>query len=397
MKLKKCLVCSHNKLSEFTNLGIHPLADTFVKNIEINKKIPSEKLICNFCKKCSHMQLKFKINADKRYNFVDYSYTSANSKVSRNYLKNYFFFIKGIKKKVKNIAEIGANDGYLISKFNKNIRKVCFEPSRHMDKILKKKNIINIKKFFEKVKIKKDQYLHKYFDLVIANNVLNHSDNPNKFFQNINRVLNINGIASIEVPYAPWMVKNKKFDLIYHEHVNYFSINSLNILCKKNNLFINKILFPKYHGKMIRIIISKNNLDYKIPKIILHYEKNIFKHKENFNKFIIKFKNRFLSKLKKIKNKKNNNIIVGISASTKANTFLNFLKLSGSEISCMTENSIFKIGKFTPQSFIEIKSDSFLKKITNKNIYVFFPTWNISSFLKKKILNLNKKIQFINV
>jgi len=396
MKLKKCLVCSNTFLLEFTELGRHPLADSFIKKKDVSKKIPSERLTCNFCKICNHLQLKYIIKANKRYNFVDYSYTSSNSKISRDHLNSYYSFLTKEKSKIQNIAEIGANDGYLISRFKKNVKKICFEPSDHMDNILREKKLQNIKTFFENTK---KNYLDKfknYFDLVIANNVVNHSDNPNKFFLNLKKILKEDGLISIEVPYAPWMIKKNKFDLIYHEHINYFSIKSFITLCLKNKLFINKILFPNYHGKMTRLLISKKNIHYKIPLEILNYEKNIFKYKHKFNHFIKKLKKKFLKKINLIKKNKQN-IVIGVGASTKANTFINFMEFDNKKINFMTDSSRFKIGKYTPKSLIEIKQDIFLKKIKNKNIYLFFPTWNISSYLKKKIIKLNRKIKFINV
>jgi len=265
-----------------------------------------------------------------------------------------------------------------------------------MNKILNKKKITNIKNFFEKITKKNLKKFKDFFNVIIANNVLNHSDNPMKFFKNIKHLLTKDGIAFVEVPYSPWMVKEKKFDLIYHEHINYFSINSLMLLCKKNSLYIKKIVFPTYHGKMLRAIISKRKSNYKVEEKCLEYEKNLIQYKIEFNKYLRRLKKNFLKKIYNIKINPEN-IIVGIGASTKANTFLNFLELTNKHINFMTDGSKFKIGKMTPKSFIKIKDDKSLKLIKNKKIYVFFPTWNISNFLKKKVLLLNKKIKILNV
>lgn len=208
--------------------------------------------------------------------------------------------------------------------------------------------------------------------------------------------MNEKGFAAIEIPYAPWMIKNNKFDLIYHEHISYFSLKSIKKLSKKNNLFIKKIIFPNYHGKMLRVILSKQNTHYRIANKFILYEKKLIKYKNIFNNFINMLKIKFNKKINIIKKNKNN-LIVGIGASTKANTFLNFLELDYNKIDFMTDASKFKINKFTPKSFIKIKNDNFLKKIFNKKIYVFFPTWNINTYLKKKIKSLNKNIRIIDV
>jgi hypothetical protein len=155
-------------------------------------------------------------------------------------------------------------------------------------------------------------------------------------------------------------------------------------------------MFPNYHGKMIRIFISTKNNNYK-NKIINHEKKFFNSYKNNFTKFnlkIINIKNDFNKKINKIISEANK-VIIGIGASAKANTFLNYMNLDNSKVDYMSDNSKYKVGKYTPGSKIKIISDEDIKKITNKKIYVFFPTWNIKSFLKKKIKKNNKNIIFL--
>ena len=72
-----------------------------------------------------------------------------------------------------------------------------------------------------------------FFDLIIANNVLNHSNNPIDFIKGVSKLLSKNGIFVFELPYWYNLVKEKKFDQIYHEHVSYLTIKSSYNLLKK--------------------------------------------------------------------------------------------------------------------------------------------------------------------
>jgi SAM-dependent methyltransferase len=394
MKLLKCNICFSNEVILFTNLGKHPPADTFLKKKQLDLKIPEKELSCYFCKKCFHIQLKNKISLEQKYNAVEYSYTSGNSKISQEYLRSYYRKISFYKK--KRILEIGANDGLLIEKFKNKNKVYSVEPSKFMHNLLIRKGILSINKYFEKINKETLAKFKKKFDLILANNVLNHSHNPRKFFYNLKKIISNNGTAIIEVPYSPWMIRNCKFDLIYHEHVNYFCLHSLSYLINKSKLSIKKILLPNYHGKMIRVFISSQKKNYNNK--LFEYEKKFFNnYKSNFKKFNLKLlniKRIFNEKIKKIQNEKNK-IIIGIGASAKANTFLNYLKLNNSKIDYMSDNSKYKIGKYTPGTKIKIISDKDLKKIKKKKIYIFFPTWNIKKFLKKKIKNINKNINFL--
>jgi len=198
----------------------------------------------------------------------------------------------------------------------------------------------------------------------------------------------------MEVPYMPWMIEKKKFELIYLEHVNYLMVRSILYLCKITNLYIEQIKFAFYHGRMIRVVISKIKSKNNFERILLrernHFRK-LIKIKE-FTKNIYKRKINFLAKIKKLKvNPKCK--IVAIGASAKTNSLLNFFNLNHKYINFITDNSKEKIGKYIINKKIPIKTDRSIKY--HRNIYVFFPTWNISDFMKKKLIKINKNINFI--
>ena len=121
------------------------------------------------------------------------------------------------------------------------------------------------------------------FDVVIANNVLNHSNEPFEFVNSVENILNKKGYFIFEVPYWLNLVKKKQFDQIYHEHINYFTIKSIQYLLKKTKLSITSVESTEYHGGSLRVfcqknIIKKNN----IVKKFLEDEKNI-----NYSKFLL--------------------------------------------------------------------------------------------------------------
>ena len=146
-------------IKKIIDLGRHPLADSFLKKnqIKLEKK---EKLECFINIKTKKIFLKSKFPANYRYNNVDYSYTSSNSRLSREHWENFRNIVeKKYKIKNKKILEIGSNDGYLLSKFQKNNKVLGIDSSATMVKIAKNKNVPSIKKVFNKktsIKIKKN-------------------------------------------------------------------------------------------------------------------------------------------------------------------------------------------------------------------------------------------------
>ena len=106
------------------------------------------------------------------------------------------------------------------------------------------------------------------FDLIVANNVFNHSDKPKDFLKGVQNTLNNNGVFVFELPYWLDSVLSKKFDQVYHEHVTYFNFKMISNLIKKTNLHILKIQKVNYHGGSIRVFLKKSNsfnpLSYKM-------------------------------------------------------------------------------------------------------------------------------------
>ncbi len=391
----KCNVCNSKKIKKIFNLGKHTPADTFLSNKDINLPIDEVDLSCYFCDNCLNIQLKKTINQNTKYNLTDYSYSSSNSKKSKIYLTKYFQIItKNLKKKQKKVLEIGANDGFLIKKFKqKNNMLFSCEASKYWSNFLKKIGIKNINKIFEKIPNSFKTKHQNSFDIIIANNVFNHSHNVRKFFFNLYKLINEDGLIFIEVPYSNWMIQKKKFELIYLEHVNYFNLNTFKKLCDDNKLHIKNFYFTNYHGKMLRIIISKKKNKFNYKKI-LSQERKYYSNKNLFKHFQISLNNRkskFIKRLKKLK--KLNKKIIAIGASAKTSSVLNFFDLDNKDILFVTDNSKYKIGKFFPNKKIPIKKDEDLANIKGANI--FFSTWNISDFVKKKIFNINKSIKII--
>ena len=58
-------------------------------------------------------------------------------------------------------------------------------------------------------------------------------DDPSSFIQDIIKSLHDNGVWHIELSYMPFMIKNMSYDTICHEHLEYYSLLSLNNCIKK--------------------------------------------------------------------------------------------------------------------------------------------------------------------
>ena len=136
-----CLCCNKKKLSEIINLGLHSFADRFIPQNKSKQKDPIYPLILDICRNCSFIQSRVITNPRHRYIDLDYSYTSDNSKYSRNHwIKFADMLDKKFNIKNKKIIEIGSNDGFLSSILKKKGADVlAVDASKFMVNISKKK------------------------------------------------------------------------------------------------------------------------------------------------------------------------------------------------------------------------------------------------------------------
>ena len=180
-----------------------------------------------------------------------------------------------IKTKLENlnVLEIGSNDGYLLSLIQARKNKVLgVDASDFMANLASKSGVKTIAGIFGE-----SQELHSEieensntYEIIIANNVLNHSNNPINFVNSVKKLLSQDGIFVFEVPYWLETVKSLHFDQVYHEHVTYFSVKAAKELLKVADLEIIDVEVVNYHGGSLRVTATHigNNEVVLVEKMI---------------------------------------------------------------------------------------------------------------------------------
>ncbi|MBX4211058.1 class I SAM-dependent methyltransferase [Candidatus Parcubacteria bacterium] len=394
-----CLI-SGGKVEKILDLGMHPYADTFVSKSQLAMTEPVIPLECYLCKESGQVQLRYQSNDFERYNLYSYSYTSANSAFSRGHWDAYY---KTISEKFdlidKRVVEIGSNDGYLLQQFKPHNTVLGVDPSATMAEVARSQyGITTESDVFNAATSKKIQKEFGSADIIIANNVFNHSNEPLDFAKGVSGLLNRDGVFVFEQPYWLDTIQSKKFDQIYHEHISYFTVKSAYTLLAKVGLEIIDVEHVDYHGGSLRVYAKKTA---HIPKQSDMVKAMINKETEaglfdpntykQFQADILRIRDTFLAKLYNLKSQGHS--IVAVGAAAKGNTFLNFYRLDKTVIDYVTDASAHKQGKYTPLSRIPIVSDDIFSHY--KEVYALVLSWNISEALKAKLRTINNKIRFL--
>lgn len=392
-----CVLCGGKKLSKLVKLKDTPLANSYDNTINIKKnKFPLELVIC---RACNHVQLKHIV--DKKLLFSNYLYVSGTSKVFVDHFKKFVKKVINNKLVKKNdfVLEIGSNDGTLLKIFQQNKIKVLgVDPAKNLVKISNRQNIQTLNSFFNFEITKKIKLNFPHPKLIIANNVFAHTDELQEFITNINILMHSDTIFIFEVQYLMDMINNYYFDMIYHEHTSYHTIQPLIKFFEIYNLIIFKIDKIPTHGGSLRFYVKKN---LKLKKL----NKNILSKVSLEAKNKIHLKSTYINFFKNINNLKNelhiilskqiklNKKIIAYGAPAKATTFLYHLNIY-KYFDYVIDDNMLKQQKYLPGTNIKIVSNSFLEKFNPD--YVIILAWNFSnSIIKNNRKKLSKNAKFL--
>ena len=391
MKVKKCRICKSTNIKKLFSLGDMCFTGKFPS---INQKIEKKPVTLIICKNCELVQLGH--NFDLKYLYgPDYGYRTGINKTMLNHVNNV---VKNLSKKTqlkKNdlVLDIASNDGSLLKFYKKNIITFGIDPI--LQKYIKEYKKINYKiaDFFSASKI--THLTKKKFKIITALSVFYDAADPNKFIKDAKKLLSKDGIFLLEFADLASIIKNKMFDTICHEHLEYYSTKVILNLCKKNNLRIFDIKKNDINGASKQYFIChleskyKNNL--KTIKKTLNFEKKLklsdektFKH---FINSINKSKNRLYKFLKK--EKKSGKKIHGYGASTKGNVLLQYYKIDNKMIDFIAERNKNKFNLYTPGTDIKIISEV-LSRFYKPDYYLVLP-WHFKSEILAREKEIRKK------
>jgi hypothetical protein len=394
--ITKCQISNSKKLKSIIFLGYLPPVNTLRK---INstpteeKSFPAELL---YCEESKLAQLGCIV--DKKILFpYSYPYTSSTTKILRENFADLYKDVKKITniKKEDLIIDIGSNDGNLLQNFKDNHRVLGVTPEK-IGKLAIKKGIPTIIDYFNKKTHKNILKKYGQAKIITATNVFAHIDNINEILKYIIRTLTDDGIFISESHYLLPLIKELQYDTIYHEHMRYYSVQSLNYLFKKNNLEIIDVKEIPTHGGSIRVYAAKKGR-YQISKnvkIQINKEKKFLNYK-NFKEFRHKVSMSKVKLYNLISNiKSNKKKIYGVGAPSRASTLINYVGLDQDLIDCVLEvDGSYKIGNYIPGTKIPILNEKIL--IKDKPDYLILFSWHISKELKKNLRNKGFKGKFI--
>lgn len=221
-----CAACGGPNLEEVISLPDLPLTGIFVLPEERGDYRAFDQALMR-CTACGHGQLRDTISPTYLYQDT-YTHRSSLSPISRRGNDFFLGFVEEIigDRNFDCIAEIGCNDLYLLKKLEgRGKNRVGFDPI-WKDHAPDSADSIDVHgKYVEEIDPVADLPVRP--DLVLSAHTFEHVDNPLESLRGTYDRAQPGALFVLEIPSLETLLTIGRFDQIFHQHLNYFSIRSL--------------------------------------------------------------------------------------------------------------------------------------------------------------------------
>jgi SAM-dependent methyltransferase len=384
-----CRFCGQPLEHVFCDLGMSPLANSYLPPDRGNAMEPFYPLRTLVCSNCFLVQLEEFESPE--HIFSDYAYFSSYSTSWLEHARRYteqmaerFGLGRGSQ-----VVEIASNDGYLLQYFKeRGVPVLGIEPAANVAKVALENDIPTLVEFFG-VETAKQVSADAKADLLLGNNVLAHVPDLNDFVGGMKILLKPGGVITMEFPHLMRLIDDNQWDTIYHEHFSYFSFTTVSKVFEAHGLRLFDVEELPTHGGSLRIYgchdddESKQQTDsagellerersagYEALETYITYDERVRADKRQIVEMLIGLK----SEGKRI---------AGYGAAAKGNTLLNFCGVRQDFLDYTCDLNPHKQGHLLPGTHIPIRSPDALRE-DRPDVVLILP-WNLREEIMEQL------------
>lgn len=389
----QCSFCDGTDMHLIMDFGHVALAGAFVRpdQFATEKKYPMR---LHFCDDCKAVQIIDKVSATVLFQ-EGYFYFSSAIKTLADHFKEYAVEVtRRFLPDPANgaVLEFGCNDGVLLRPLaDQGIQTVIgVDPATNVVKTIDDKRVTVINDFFTEAVAEQVVAAHGKIDLVMANNVYAHIPDIQGITRAIRAVLADDGVFVFEVHYLGKVINEMQYDMIYHEHLYYYSLLSAIEHFKRYDMVVFDLKMVPIHAGSIRFYVCKATSRHAstISDAVrtLEREENAkgFDRPETFARFasdVAATKRELMTLLERLR--REGKSVAGYGASGRANTIIQYCGITHDHMQYMIDDAPAKQGYYTPGSHFEIKPSTVLHGPGAPD-YVLVFAWSFFEEIAKK-------------
>jgi novobiocin biosynthesis protein NovU/D-mycarose 3-C-methyltransferase len=358
----------------FLDLGYSPIADAYVSSP--NEESETHPLQLAFCTGCHLVQLLEVVDHETLFGTGYSFYSSASPPLSQYHATYADQVVSGHYSTQPTLAvEIGCNDGDFLQHLDAaGFRTLGVDPAAGPVSVARRRGLNVIERPFGYELAQEIRDDNGAADIVIANHVLAHVESVSDVLHGVSHLLSDRGHAYVEVQYLPDLLVNNAFDLIYHEHRNFFSLTSLESAVERWGLKIADASLTDRQGGSLRVLLARSSL--------FSSERESIRASETWLRDQCAYRG-FQGRVDRIRNRlvdllyASSQPIIGYGAPAKATTLLNFCQLDNDLILEVIDTTPAKQGRFIPGTGIPIVAPD--DSVLTRNDTVLLLAWNYAS------------------
>ena len=391
---ESCRLCKGNNLTSVLTITPTPPANAFVAKEALATNQSRYPLELWFCNDCAHLQLLDIVAPEEL--FSDYVYVSGTSGVFIKHFGSYADSVSNYTKLGNEdlVVEIGSNDGTLLNFFReKGCRILGVDPARAIAEKASKAGIETVNAFFGLKLAAQLRATHGEAAVVTANNVFAHIDDLDDVTSAVKLLMRDDGLFVFEVSYLLDMYENKYFDMIYHEHLDYHSIQPLNKFFGAHGMEMTRVERVPTHGGSVRCYVQKKGggrlVDQSVGDIMQLEKEYRIDRLDTFQSFSADIEilgSRLVEKIRELKS--SGKMIAGFGAPAKATTLMYHFGLDANDISFIVDDSPLKQGLYTPGLHIPVVEPTEIQR--QQPDYLLVLAWNFADSIIEKNKEFSK-------
>src|SRR6267143_3889164 len=147
------------------------------------------------------------------------------------------------------VLEVGSNTGLFLRHIRERVgRVVGIDPAENICQVANGSGIETVCSFFngESSVALKEKWGRP--DLILARHCFAHNRDPHDMLEGVTHLLDDRGHFVIENAYLLNTIENNEFDQIYHEHMFYYSIRSMEALLAMHGMHVVGVRLVPVHG-----------------------------------------------------------------------------------------------------------------------------------------------------
>lgn len=382
-----CRVCDSSDLEPVIDLGSQPWCNNFLRPEEVGRE-PYYPLRVLYCRNCCTSQLDYTVR--KEIMFGDHTYLSGVTRSLSDHFARVATAVDSrffADRKNKAVLDIGSNDGTQLKHYQALGWDVLgVESSHRTSKIANDAGVPTLNAFFNLETMKG---LNRKFDVINASGVFFHLEELHSVAEGIREGLTDGGVFVVQFLYMKSIMDNLAFDQIYHEHLLYYTLRTIETLLRRHGLALfDARLDPIHGGSIIAYATHEKSAQPTAGLEAMRKSEeasgcNTLDAYRDFARRIEQMKERDVAFLRAAKaaGKK----IFGFGAPVKGNTLLNYFDIGTDVIDCLVEKNLLRRGLYSPGMHIPIVIESELNE--QPDVY-YVLAWNF----KDEILANNRHL-----